>query len=310
LHIFGVSFNSAKAHLALRISAAWPGTEIRMMDIMGANYKPDFVVLNPNMTVPTLEIDDKLITDSDILTEYLRERHPGAGDIALAAAGKAGEMEKICGLVKRWDEGMYSYGRMSGEKGGGMGAMANALRNVRLRQNLLRLTKSVALWDGRTMRQSYEQKIAYIADLSSKVDVGMTAEKKAAFEKNERLMDELFAKASELIEAAGGNGFLFGPQLTTADAYFAPLLFRVESMDKKELEAVFLRFPALQGYWQRFCSSQEGQKAVTKFTMRWAGRFAAGQCIPCALIGMKLGCVKAPKLPDDVEARIRSLRTA
>merc|ERR550525_1347971 len=77
LHIFGVSFNSGKAHLLLRISSAWPGTEVRMLDIAGTNYKPDYVRLNPNMTVPTVEIDDKLITDSDILLDYLREHYPG-----------------------------------------------------------------------------------------------------------------------------------------------------------------------------------------------------------------------------------------
>merc|ERR1719401_1480503 len=101
-------------------------------------------------------------------------------------------------------------------------------------------------------------------------------------------MNDMFAKACELIESAGGNAFLFGPDLTTADAYFAPLLFRVESMDKKELEVIFAKHPALSGYWDRFCRSEEGRQAVTQFTMKWAGRYAAGQCLPCAMLGLKL----------------------
>lgn len=306
LHIFGVSFNSAKAHLALRISSAWHGTEIRMMDILGTNYRPDYVRLNPAMTVPTLEIDDKLFSDSDLLAEYLLRNHPGAGDRQALTAGREADLQQVCELVKRWDEGMYTYGRMSGEKGGGMGAMSNLLRKVRLRQNFLRLSApSEKLWDGRTIQEAYTDKIVYIDDLSSKVDVGATPEKKAAFEKNERLMDELFTKASSLIDAAGGNGFLLGPALTTADAYFAPLLFRVAEMDKKELEATFQKYPTLRGYWERFCQSAEGQQSVTQFTMKWAFRFAAARCLPCAMLGLKLGIIKVPALPADVEEKIR-----
>lgn len=308
LHIFGASFNSAKAHLALRISSAWKGTEIRMMDIGGENCKPDFVRLNPNMTVPAVEIDDKIITDSDILTKYLFEHYPGRGDQQVVSMGKAAELWRLVDLVLKWDEGLYTYGHMSGEKGGGMGMMMNLLRRVRLRQNYLRLRDtSEKVWDGRTLAQAYEQKIAYISALSSKVDVAMTPEKKAAMDANERNMEELFATACGLLDASGGSGFLYGDELTTADAYFAPLLFRVEQMDKKELEAIFVKFPQLRGYWGRFCKTEHGQQAITKFTMKWAMRFALMRCLPCSMAGIKMGCVKAPALPADAEARIKSM---
>eukprot|EP00931_Biecheleriopsis_adriatica_P060830 TRINITY_DN36544_c0_g1_i1.p1 TRINITY_DN36544_c0_g1~~TRINITY_DN36544_c0_g1_i1.p1 ORF type:complete len:361 (+),score=69.63 TRINITY_DN36544_c0_g1_i1:68-1084(+) len=308
LWIFGVSYNSAKAHLALRISSAWPGTEIMMMDIVGTNYKPEYARLNPNMTVPTVEIDDKLITDSDILTEYLREKHPGVGDTKVAASGKVADMQKLIEQVKAWDEGLYTYGRMSGEKGGGMGAMSNKLRDLRLRQYCSKLLDPLEkLWDGATMQQTYEKKIAYIGLLSSKVDVGMTDEKKESIAKNEVVMEHIFNLASKLIDDAGGNSFLFGPDLTTADAYFAPFLFRIESMDKDELGSILARFPSLRGYWSRFKQTAEGKATVTKFTMKWAFRYSLFRCIPCSMIAMKLGCLVAPSLSIESEQRIKSM---
>ena len=55
------------------------GDNFRLMPIFAGrmNYHPDFARINQNMSVPTLEIEDVIITDSLDIVRYLREKHPG-----------------------------------------------------------------------------------------------------------------------------------------------------------------------------------------------------------------------------------------
>jgi len=311
LHIYGASFASARAHLALRCSTAWPGTEIRLLDVCGATYQPAYARLNPNMTVPTLEIEDQLLTDSDTIAEYLRQQHPGKGDIAVATSGRTDEVHDFCRLVLSWDEAMHTWGKNSGERGGGFGELMNRLRDIRLRQNYQRLADPrEKMWDGRTISQSYEEKIAFIADLTRRVDCRMTPEKRAAFAHNERALHEIFTEAERLLgerHHGGDDEYLFGPHLCTADIYLCPLLFRIQHVDSKELTLWFQKFPKLEGYYDRFCQSPEGKQAVTKFHKAWAMRYLRNQCIPCQIFRVNWGCLRPATLEPAAEARIKEL---
>jgi glutathione S-transferase len=55
-----------------------PFTEIKLDLLAGDQLKPDYLALNPNGVVPTLDHDGAIVIDSAVITEYLDEVAPGA----------------------------------------------------------------------------------------------------------------------------------------------------------------------------------------------------------------------------------------
>jgi glutathione S-transferase len=55
---------------------ALPFTEVRLNLLEGDQLKPDYLKLNPNGVVPTLDHDGAIIIDSTVITEYLDEVVP------------------------------------------------------------------------------------------------------------------------------------------------------------------------------------------------------------------------------------------
>jgi len=55
-----------------------PLTEIKLNLLEGDQLKPDYLKLNPNGVVPTLDHDGAIVTDSTVITEYLDEVVPRA----------------------------------------------------------------------------------------------------------------------------------------------------------------------------------------------------------------------------------------
>ena len=107
LWIFPPSINSGKAHVALRASACADFT-VETVGVVGANYRPEYALLNPLMTVPTLEIGDVIINDSHEIIRYLRKHRPAAGTTDSA------EVQSFVALVESWDEGLWNYGTLEG----------------------------------------------------------------------------------------------------------------------------------------------------------------------------------------------------
>jgi glutathione S-transferase len=52
-------------------------TDIRLNLLDGDQLKPDYLKLNPNGVVPTLDHDGAIVIDSTVITEYLDEVEPG-----------------------------------------------------------------------------------------------------------------------------------------------------------------------------------------------------------------------------------------
>jgi glutathione S-transferase len=50
--------------------------EVRLNLLAGDQLKPDYLKLNPNGVVPTLDHDGQIVTDSTVITEYLDEVQP------------------------------------------------------------------------------------------------------------------------------------------------------------------------------------------------------------------------------------------
>src|ERR1700747_1770125 len=53
-----------------------PFDEIKLDLLAGDQLKPDYLALNPNGVVPTLEHDGAIVTDSSVIIEYLDEIAP------------------------------------------------------------------------------------------------------------------------------------------------------------------------------------------------------------------------------------------
>jgi glutathione S-transferase len=53
-----------------------PFTEVKLDLLAGDQLKPDYLALNPNGVVPTLEHDGAIVTDSSVIIEYLDEIAP------------------------------------------------------------------------------------------------------------------------------------------------------------------------------------------------------------------------------------------
>ena len=53
-----------------------PFEEVKLNLLEGDQLKPDYLKLNPNGVVPTLDHDGQIVTDSTVITEYLDEVEP------------------------------------------------------------------------------------------------------------------------------------------------------------------------------------------------------------------------------------------
>ncbi len=59
-------------------SKALPFEEVKLNLLAGDQLKPDYLKLNPNGVVPTLDHDGQIVIDSNVIIEYLDEVAPGA----------------------------------------------------------------------------------------------------------------------------------------------------------------------------------------------------------------------------------------
>jgi glutathione S-transferase len=63
--------------------------EVKLNLLEGDQLKPDYLKLNPNGVVPTLDHDGSIVTDSTVITEYLDEVEPEASFTPETPVGRA-----------------------------------------------------------------------------------------------------------------------------------------------------------------------------------------------------------------------------
>jgi len=346
LWVFPPSLDSGKAHMCLRLSSAWPFAEVNAIDTAADTYTVDFCRLNPNMTVPVLEIEDKVITDSRLIADFLSQRYTGEGDGQAILAGKVEPLTRFVNLASSWDETIHEFSRPSR----GSGRLLNRLEVTRLRENYLEaaderhvmgpkssLSSSCSsassaddsgtdgdiprssscilvgdvnaaprlLTDRNLLREAYVRKIANVEnreDIAGHSRSGTLGEKeKATLEKNRRVLDDVWKAANNLLEGRPKDHFLFGPELTTADAFLVPLILRLLRRYPKDLKRYFKQFPLVKSYWKRVKDREEAQVVVAMPMYNFE--------VPCCqLTAVMCGCIRSPSLPEEVEQRIRELR--
>ncbi|CAE8725757.1 unnamed protein product [Polarella glacialis] len=384
LWVFPPTVNSGKAHLCLRLSSAWPFAEVRVVDVFGENYSLDFCRLNPNMTVPVLEIEDKVITDSASIAEFLGRHYAGDGDSRAIYGGKGQLMSRFVALVASWDEALY----MCSASCTGCGCQrrqdhsVNRLRLVRLRQQYLvarslgesddeesgdenccgvlsydrkeregegddakaapageegekggdrrpedngfgtsspsRASSSrapalarVLPNDSASLCDAYLRKIAGIERLDTALGPdGETGERRAqAVEANRRILDRIWMTAEELLRPRTEESFLLGPELTTADAFFVPVLHGMREACRGDLKRYLKRHPSVKRYWAYVQEQEEAQVVVDMtLTCGLSSPSLMAKLLPCQLLGVRCGCIREPDLPEEVEECLRRLQ--
>jgi len=231
---------------------------MRIMNFPQETQSLEYARVNPDMGIPTLEIDDKVICGSDLIQKYLTENYPGSGDTHAPREA----VDNFINLMLLWDEGLWSYKRMPVS---GMGTMINKLKALRLHQALIgaleRGEEDEVLGNGCTVLQAYTKKIAWVRQMEATTGGEVTPDVEKQIAQNDANLDALFRLANDLL--ATSQPFLFGPDLTSADAFFIVVCFRISQIPGA-LEDQLQRNERVRTYWTAVQATEEAH-AVTDY---------------------------------------------
>jgi len=76
-----------------------PFREVKLDLLAGDQFKPDYLALNPNGVVPTLDHDGAIVTDSSVIIEYLDEITPGAPSFTPRDPVERGKMRALMRFI-------------------------------------------------------------------------------------------------------------------------------------------------------------------------------------------------------------------
>lgn len=82
-----------------------PFDEVKLDLLAGDQLKPDYLKLNPNGVVPTLDHDGTVVVDSSVIIEYLDEVAPGPESFTPRDAGKRAEMRSLMRFIDEMPAG-------------------------------------------------------------------------------------------------------------------------------------------------------------------------------------------------------------
>jgi len=297
---FPNSQNCEKALMCFRLSSVWDADCVKGVNLaLGENYTLEHARINPNMTLPVLEIDDKIITESKEIYRYLAANYPGPGD----AKAPRSEVSAFIELAGGWDEALWSFRRA-----GKIGPVMFNLREVFMKQNFAKALKngeeSETLLDGRTVEAAYIDKIGWARHFMDSTFGDETPKMTKKIEENDALTEDIMSSASSLLEKSGGP-FLFGAELTSADVFLGSIFNRMGAVDAV-LVAKFLEDPRLKSWHTHYWESEEFE-VVPKDSGLSMKLKMASKMMPLVL-GMKCGCYGAPDLPNGIEERINVAR--
>ena len=203
LHHFNNSVCSEKVRMVLNEkSLSWESREVDLF--RGEQFKPDYLKLNPKAVVPTLVHDDKVLTESTLIAEYLDEAfsQPRLSPEAPWDRAQMRLYSKIC------DEGLHqgvavlSYAAM----------FMDRLRAMTPEQLRVHLDKIVDL----------ERRDRQTSIYQSGVEAPHVYRGVVAFEK-------AFQKINKVL--AGGRSWLAGDRFSLAEINLAPYFARLEYMN-------------------------------------------------------------------------------
>jgi glutathione S-transferase len=179
-----------------------PYEEVRLNLLAGDQLKPDYLKLNPNGVVPTLDHDGQIVIDSTVITEYLDEVEPDESFTPEDPVRRA----RMRALMHFIDE-----------------MPAAAVRvptfNLAFLPNFQKMSREefVAMAESKPLRREFM------------MTMGQSGFPKAEMEAALARLRRAWERMEAEIEASGGP-WLLGKQLTLADVAAMPALVRMDDL--------------------------------------------------------------------------------
>lgn len=179
-----------------------PFEEIRLNLLAGDQLKPDYLKLNPNGVVPTLDHDGQIVIDSTVITEYLDEVEPATTFTPEDSVRRA----RMRALMHFIDE-----------------MPAAAVRvptfNLAFLPNFQKMSREdfVAMAESKPLRREFM------------LSMGQTGFPKAEMDAALGRLRRAWERMEAEIEASGGP-WLLGKDITLADVAAMPALVRMDDL--------------------------------------------------------------------------------
>ncbi|KAF0299976.1 Ganglioside-induced differentiation-associated protein 1 [Amphibalanus amphitrite] len=268
-----------------------------VVDLMAAEqYQPEYLRLNPNGAVPTLQDGVKVFPDSSLIMEYLEDNFSGGKYPRLMPSDKSSEMYR---KVQEFTEAfsslnipVFSYGTMHNEE---------LRKNVRLPQLVLRArVQATSSMDNlqavvdRAMsavpeaRPELEKKLEFFAgftaDIRNPERYGEAVRGVEVY--LQRVEDELITHVGDRV-----NWWLCGPSFTLADIDLCVLLNRIWLLGLEERLVTRCR-PHLTTYLRR-AQQRKAFQRVAAVPLRLRALMAAERAATYLPLAIGVGAVLA-----------------
>lgn len=229
LYHYWDSFCSFKVRLCLEEKGlAWKAHHLDLMRF--ENLHPDYLKLNPNGVVPTLQHEGRTVIESSIINEYLDDRFP---EIPLRPSD-AHERAQMRLWVKHEEEKLFI-------------AVRPASLNLMMKQVLGRYTEEEL--DRHLATHPRPRQIAQLKQLfKAPFDP-------SAVDSSRKMLASAFR---EMDDRLSRHPWLAGSTYSLADIACAPVMDRVEALG---LSVLWEKLPAMQDWMQRLTSRPAHQRA-------------------------------------------------
>lgn len=204
----------------------WTGQhlDLRALD----QQKPEYLKLNPNAVVPTLQHDDLVIIESTVINEYIDDAFPGPALRPSSAAGRA----RMRLWTKKLDEGLHAAT--------GVISTAIAFRYQKLDKGEDNVRLSLQNTPDPDKRQRNESTI-------------FEGVRSSFFEGAVIGFDTLLAQFET---ALAQQSWLAGPEISLADIAYAPYMTRLEHL---QMSALWSNRPRVAEWYGRL-AERDGYK--------------------------------------------------
>jgi glutathione S-transferase len=199
-----------------------PFAEVKLNLLEGDQLKPDYLKLNPNGVVPTLDHDGAIVTDSTVITEYLDEMFPDESFTPESALERA----RMRALMHFADEMPAASVRVP-------------TYNLAFLPRFQKMSREefIELAESKPLRREFM------------MSMGQTGFPKAEMDAALGRLRRTYERMQTEIEKSGGP-WLLGKQITLADVAIMPALVRMDDLGMSDawndLPRVVAWFEAIQ----------------------------------------------------------------
>ncbi len=217
-----------------------PFDEVKLNLLEGDQLKPDYLKLNPNGVVPTLDHDGAIVIDSTVITEYLDEVAPGASFTPKDPVKRA-HMRSLMHFI---DE---------------MAAASVRVPTFNLaflpKFQAMSREQFVAMAESKPLRKEFMLKMGQTGFPKEEMDAALARLRRSY----ERMSDEI---------AASGGPWLLGKDISLADVAAMPALVRMDDLnfaDWQDLPRVVTWFDNIRAHPAFAPTYYEGSLLTERF---------------------------------------------